>query len=426
MLDIKFIRDNQDLVKQAALNKSIDLNLTKLLSVDEERRKLQKRIDDLKSEQNKANAEIVNTEDPTQREEKIMLMRKVAEEVRELDRIQQKVEQEFHDAMLQVPNVPDQRVPIGKDESANVELKQVGTVPQFDFEPKDHITLGQDLGLIDVDRGVKVTGTRGYYLRGIGSQLEQAVMTYALDFLRERGFTQFSTPLIANEEFFQGTGYFPWMRDETFKAVDKEREQYLIGSSEVTLCAYHADEILTESELPKRYTACTPCFRTEVGSYGKDTHGLYRMRQFTKVEQVIIAPNSEEVAMQLFEELMKNSEDLLQTLELPYRVMELCTGEMGAGQKYKRDIETWMPSRQGYGETHSCSWLGDFQARRLNIRYTDAGGNKQFCQTLNNTLAASPRLLIPLLEVHQQADGSVVLPQALHPYMNGLSVIQSA
>lgn len=420
MLDIKFIRENIAVVKKAAEDKNIALSVTQLLDADEERRGLQKRIDDLRSEQHKANEEISQAADEA-KQEKIKLMRKIALEVKDLERIFSKVDNEFRQIMLTVPNIPDARVPVGKGEDDNVELHTVGEIPQQDFEIRDHLALGKLLDIIDTDRGIKVTGSRGYYLKGVGSQLEQALMIYALDFLRERGFTQFTTPLMTYDDYFYGTGYFPWMKDETFRAVDKEKEQHLIGSSEITLCAYHADETLNLTQLPIRYTAWTPCFRTEVGSYGKDTQGLYRVRQFNKVEQVVMCPADDTVAMELFEEIMRNSEEFLQSLELPYRVMELCTGEMGAPQKYKRDIETWMPSRQKYGETHSCSWMGDFQARRLNIKYTDANGQKQFCHTLNNTLAASPRLLIPILENHQQADGTVRLPQVLHKYMNGIA-----
>lgn len=423
MLDIKYIREHSEIVQKSAQDKGVTVDINRLLDVDEERRKLQKRVDDLRSEQNNANDAIAQAEG-TLREEKIKLMRKLATEVKELERIYVKVEQEFNELMWQIPNVPDARVPVGTSADDNKELVKVGDIPQFAFEPKDHITLGKDLGIVDIERGVKITGSRGYYLKGLGAQLEIAIMTYALDFLRERGFMQFVTPLMAYEEFFYGTGYFPWMKDETFKAVDKEKEQHLIGSSEITLCAYHADEVLTETDLPKRYTAWTPCFRTEVGSYGKDTKGLYRLRQFNKVEQVILCRNDDAEAQAIFEEILKNAQDFLETLELPYRVMELCTADMGAGQKYKRDIETWMPSRTSYGETHSCSWMGEFQARRLNLRYKDNAGKVQYCQTLNNTLAASPRLLIPLLEIHQQEDGSVKLPQVLHKYMNGLAELR--
>lgn len=424
MLDIKFIRDNAARVAEAAKQKGIDVNVQALLDVDEERRSLQKRIDDLRAEQKNANDEIASAEEG-KKEEKILLMRKIALEVKDLERIYSKVESEFRELMLTIPNIASDNVPVGDGEDDNVLLSTHGEPTQFDFEPKDHIELATALGILDTERGTKVTGSRGYYLKGLGAQLESAVLQYALDFLNSRGFTQLTTPLMTYSDFFYGTGYFPWMKDETFRAMDKDKEQLLIGSAEITLCAYHADEIVEKDALPYQYTASTPCFRTEVGSYGKDTHGLYRVRQFNKVEQVIICENDDAQSMDLFEALMNNAEEFLQSLELPYRVMELCTKEMGAPQKYKRDIETWMPSRNAYGETHSCSWMGDFQARRLNIRYTDNEGNRQYCQTLNNTLAASPRLLIPLIENHQQADGSIRLPQVLQKYMNGLAVIEA-
>ncbi|MFA5995455.1 MAG: serine--tRNA ligase [Patescibacteria group bacterium] len=423
MLDIKFIRDNANLVQQAAKQKHITIDLPKLLDLDEDRRKMQKRIDDLKAAQGQANNEMATASDE-QKQAKLMLLRKLSAEVKDLERIFSGIEQQFRTQLLTIPNIPDAKVPIGDNESANVELKKIGTIPQFDFELKDHLTLGKTLDIIDTERGVKVTGNRGYYLKGAGAQLELALMNYGLDFLRQRGFTQFVTPLMAYDEFFFGTGHFPWMKDETFKAVDKEKAQNLIGSAEVTLCAYHANETLKVTELPKKYTAWTPCFRTEVGSYGKDTKGLYRLRQFNKVEQVVLCKNDNDAAWQLFEEIIKNAEDFLTSLNLPYRVMELCTGEMGAGQRYKRDIETWMPSRSLYSETHSCSWLGDFQARRLNLRYRDEFGKVQFCQTLNNTLVASPRLLIPLLEMNQQADGSIAIPTVLQSYMQGKQLIK--
>lgn len=422
MLDIKFIRDHSAEVKTAATQKKLSVDIDALLGVDDQRRQLQGRVDDLKSQQHQAN-DLMAKANPDSKAEQVKLLRKVADEVKQLEALQTTIQQKFDELMFQVPNIPDAKVPIGSSEADNVEVKVVGEIPQFDFPIKDHISLGQDLDIIDVERGVKVTGNRGYYLKGLGAQLEIALMSYGLDFLRKRGFTQFMTPLMANDQWFYGTGYFPWMQTETYKAVSRDKEQHLIGSSEITLCAYHAGEVLDPAALPKRYTAWTPCFRTEVGSYGKDTKGLYRVRQFNKVEQVILCENNDVAAMEIFEEICKNAEDFLTSLNLPFHVLELCTGEMGAAQKYKRDIETWMPSRQGYGETHSCSWMGEFQARRLNIRYKNTEGKMQYCQTLNNTLVASPRLLIPLLEINQQADGSVKIPEVLQPYLGGVTSI---
>jgi len=228
---------------------------------------------------------------------------------------------------------------------------------------------------------------------------------------------------MAQERFFFGTGYFPWAKTETFQVSDGKKFQHLIGSAEVPLTAYHAGEVLAIKELPKYYAASTPCFRTEVGSYGKDTKGLFRLRQFHKVEQVILCENSEEVSVHMFHFLLKNAEEFLQSLELPYRVMRLCAGEIGAGQIEKYDIETWMPSRNAYGETHSCSRFHDFQTRRLHIRYKDSDGKLRFAHSLNNTLIASPRILIAFLEVHQQEDRTVRIPKALQPYMHGKEYI---
>lgn len=422
MLDIKFIREHKDAVVTAAKNKHITIDLDRLLELDDERRKLQKRVDDLKASQGQANDEMASAS-TEQKQSKLMLLRKLAGEVKDLERIFSGIDSDFRLQLLTIPNIPDARVPIGNGEADNVELKKVGEIPQFDFEIKDHLTLGKELDIIDTERGIKVTGSRGYYLKGAGAQLEMALMMYGLDFLRARGFTQFMTPLMTYPEFFYGTAYFPWGQDETFKVSDKEKIQHLIGSSEITLCAYHANETLQDSDLPKRYTAWTPCFRTEVGSYGKDTKGLYRLRQFSKVEQVLLAKNDDVESMKLFEEIIKNSEDFLTSLGLSYRVMELCTAEMGAPQRYKRDIETWMPSRERYSETHSCSFIGEFQARRLNMRYKTPDGKIFYCHTLNNTLVASPRVLIPLLECNQQADGSIKIPEVLQKYMNGQSVI---
>ncbi len=422
MLDIKFIRANPDQVTTAANEKNLPIDVPALIALDDQRRTLQQAADTIRSQQHQANQAVAQA-DGQEKKAKISELKATAEKLHELEQQSKTIEEQYNQAMLSVPNIPDQRVPRGSGPADNKELKRVGALPKFDFEAKDHLTLGRELDLIDIARGVKVSGSRSYYLKGWGARLENALMTFGLDWLRQRGFTQFATPLLADAKWFYGTGYFPWMANETFTAVARDRQQHLIGSSEVTLCALHGDEILTDTELPKRYTAWTPCFRTEVGSYGKDTHGLFRVRQFNKIEQVVICPDDDDLAMQLFEELITNAEDFLTALELPYRVMELCTGEMGAGQKYKRDIETWMPSRQSYGETHSCSWLGTFQARRLGLRYR-AAGKIHYCQTLNNTLAASPRLLIPLLEINQQADGSIKIPLVLQPYLGGATSIR--
>jgi seryl-tRNA synthetase len=270
--------------------------------------------------------------------------------------------------------------------------------------------------LLDIERGAKVSGARCYFLKNAAALLENAVIRYALDFLAPRGFAPMITPVFVREEAMVGTGYFPTGREEAY-AIERD-ELYLIGTSEVTLVSFHPNEILQASELPIRYAGCTTCFRREAGSYGRDVRGLYRVHQFQKVEQVVICRNDEEEMHRLHAEILNNSEEIVRAFGIPYRVVEVCTGEMGMGQVKKHDIECWMPGRGGYGETHSCSSFGDFQSRRSRIRYKD-GGSNVFPFTLNNTAIASPRILIAIMENNQQADGSIVIPEVLVPYMNG-------
>jgi seryl-tRNA synthetase len=329
--------------------------------------------------------------------------------------------------LLMLPMIPHPSVPVGKDDSENVEARAEGKPTKFAFTPKDHVTLGTELDIIDIERGVKVSGSRSYFLKGDGARLQQAVMRFAMDSLIAKGWILFNPPLMATWDCLMGTGFFPGAEEQTYavgaqpargEAIESD-DVFLIGTSEVSVCSYHKDEVLPLSKLPTRYCGYSSCFRREAGTYGKDTHGLYRVHQFEKVEQVVLCEASEEVGMKLFEEIRTNAEEVLKALELPYRILNVCTGDMGKGKVFMQDIETWMPSRNAYGETHSCSYLGDFQARRLNIKYETATGEKKFVHTLNNTLIASPRILIPLLEIYQNEDGSVTIPKVLRPYMNG-------
>jgi seryl-tRNA synthetase len=336
-----------------------------------------------------------------------------------------------HDQLL-LPAIPLPCVPVGKDDKENVEIKKMGEVPSFSFEPLDHVSLGEKLDIIDIPRGVKIAGSRTYFLKGDGVRLEMAVLMFTLDLLVKRGYTPFLPPLLVQYNAMMGTSYFPGGEEQAYAVgVQKKRgegiesdEAYLIGTSEVSVTSYHSDEVLTHAELPKRYCGMSPCFRREAGTYGKDTRGLYRIHQFQKVEQVILCENDPKVSATMHAEILGNAEAVLQALKLPYRVVDVCTGDMGRGQVYKNDIETWMPSRGNYGETHSCSTFYDFQSRRLNIKYTDADGNRKFVHTLNNTCIASPRVLIPILEIYQNADGSVTVPEILRPYMGGQEVIK--
>lgn len=426
MLDIKFIRENAKIVKKAAKNKGIDVDIDKLLSMDEDRRRLIFEREKLRAQQNDASDKIAEASG-AEKKKMIAEMKSVSDKAHELKDKLAELDVDYNKLMMLVPQIPVKNAPVG-GEAKNKEVRKVGDIPKFDFEPKDHLQLGADLDLIDIERGVKLMGTRGYYLKNEAAQIELALMNYALDFLRERGFTQMAAPVFAQRRFFEGTGHFPFAEDETFKVFDqKERDEarlYLIGTSEISLCGYHSDEVLALDQMPVKYCSMSNCFRTEVGSYGKDTTGLYRMKQFMKVEQIIFKDNDDKSSAKMLREIVDNAEEFLQSLELPYRVMQMATGDMGAGKVEMFDIETWMPSRNAYGETHSASNLGDWQARRLNIRYKD-GNEKKFCHTLNNTLIASPRILIALFENHQQKDGSINIPQALRPYLNGLSEIKA-
>jgi seryl-tRNA synthetase len=297
-------------------------------------------------------------------------------------------------------------------------------VPDKGFPLLDHVELGRRLGLLDIERGVKVSGARFYFLRGAGALLHRAVLSLALDHMVRRGFLPMEVPVLVRDPAMTGTAYFPGGEEQAYRL---ERDQLnLVGTAEVPLTSFRGGEILQASELPLRYVAQSPCFRREAGAAGKDTRGLYRIHQFQKVEQVCILPADEEQSRAEHEAIVRHAEDLLVALELPYRVVNVCGGDLGQPQVQKYDIETWMPSRGGYGETHSASRFHDFQARRLDLRYRDAQGELRFCHTLNNTVVASPRILIPILELGQQKDGSVVVPTVLRPYMGGLEVLEPA
>lgn len=401
MLDIKFIRDNLELCKTAAKNKNRDVEWEELLRLDEKRRELIGKSEDLREERNKLARDNVERGKAIKGE-----LKAIEEELRG-------VEEKFGALMLTVPNVPDASVPVGKDASGNVEIKKWGKVPEFNFEVKDHITLARDLDLIDFERGAKVGGSRAYFLKNEAAQMEVALMFYTLQKLVSKGYTPLIAPSLVKEFTFVGNGQFPWGRDEVY-TLPKD-ELYLAGTAEVPVTAYFSDEMLKESELPKKFVAFSPCFRREAGSYGKDTRGVYRLHQFNKIEQVIISTSDMNTSLTLHEELLANAEEILHDLKLPYRVLLMCTGDMGEPQVKKYDIETWMPGRQGYGETMSNSFMGDFQARRLKIRYRAKDGSTKFCHTLNNTAIASPRILVAIIENYQQKDGSVLVPDVLRP-----------
>jgi len=420
MVDLRQLREETERFRKGAENKGFKVNIDEVLRCDEERRRLQAAVDRRKQDLGLKSSRMKKVGDEERR--------KLQNELKEFSRaikideikLRQK-ESELEAGLLRIPNPPLENVPVGKDENENVEIRRWGDQPKFGFEPKDHVALGTAHDLFDIERGVKIAGSRSYYLKNEGAMLENALMRYAMDLLINRGYTPFTTPVIVREECMVGSGYFPVGSEEAYE-IEKDR-LYLIGTSEVTLVSYHRDEILPGEALPKKYAASTTCFRREAGSYGKDTRGLFRVHQFQKIEQVVICRDDFEEMKRLHEELLRNAEEIVQGLGLSYRVVEVCTGEMGMGQIKKHDIECWMPGRGGYGETHSCSSFGDFQSRRSKLRYKGADGKNRFPFTLNNTAVASPRLLIAILETCQNQDGSITVPAALVPYMNGRTKI---
>ncbi len=426
MLDPKLIRENPDLIKKACKQKGIDLDIDKLLKLDSEKRELLQKVETIKAEKNKASEEIAKLEGDA-KQKAITEMQEIGKKEKELSPRLQEVENKLRTLLLLAPTPPSDETPEGKDDTENKELYTWGEKPSFDFEPLDHVALGEKCDLIDIPRGAKIGGTRSYYLKNEGMRLELALMMFTLDKLVSNGFTPMIVPNIVNYDAMMGTSYFPGGEEQAY-AVGVERVQrepiesdkkYVAGTAEVALTSYHSGEILEEDDLPKMYCGFSTCYRREAGTYGKDTHGLYRVHQFQKIEQVIVCKNDPEESKKMHDMILKNAEEVLQALNLPYRVVAVCTGDMGQGQYYKNDIETWMPSRESYGETHSCSTFHDFQARRLNMRYRDRDSKVQFCHTLNNTCIASPRVLIPLLEIYQQKDGSIEIPEVLRPYMGG-------
>ncbi|MCX6117831.1 MAG: serine--tRNA ligase [Proteobacteria bacterium] len=421
MLDIKFIRDNSDLVKKGARDKRNSIDIDLLLKLDADIRPKKTEIEQLQAERNRLSKEIGKAS-PDQRESMKSQVADIKLKMEQIEKTITESEAQLQDMLLLVPQPARSDVPIGKDDSENVEIKKWGTPPQFSFTPKDHVELGLKLGLVDFERGVRIAGSRSYVLTGLGARLEQAVLRYVYDKLCNKGYTPMSIPVLVREDCMTGTGYFPTGRDQAYY-VEKD-ELALVGTAEVPLTSYYAGEILPEEKLPLKMMAWSSCFRREAGTYGKDTSGLYRVHQFQKIEQVIIGESSVEQSEKYHAELLQNAEECLQAFGIPYRVVYVCTGDLGQGQVRKHDIESWMPSRKNYGETHSCSTFHEFQARRLKLRYKGKDGVTKICHTLNNTAIASPRVLISLLEVHQRADGSIGIPECLQPYMGGMKEIR--
>lgn len=443
MLDIKFIRENQDKVKKAIVDKRIDIDLDQLLDLDAKRRNFLTELEGLQATKNLVSKEFPKLSDE-EKKVKMLEMKEVDAKGDEIKKQLVEVESQYNDIMARVPNIPSPETPIGPDSSGNVPWSYwsptVGSVdptkdkekiaeisPKFDFEIKDHITLGKELDLIDTEAGVKTSGFRGYYLKNEAVLMQYGLIWHALKKMTEKGFTPMVPPVLIREFALFGSGHFPSGRDEIYRLAnaDEKEPTYLAGTSEPSLLAYYADKTLNEKDLPIKVSGVSSCYRSEIGSYGKDTRGIYRIHEFVKVEQVVICKADIIESEKWLETMREIAQEMLMDLKLPHRVLNICTGDMGAGKYKMYDIETWMPSRNDFGETHSDSNLTDWQARRLNIKYKAADGKTKYAYTLNNTVIASPRILIAILENYQQKDGSVIVPEILRPYV-GKEVIKKS
>lgn len=416
MISLDQLRTQSEQYILAAKHKNREVDIKKILTLDSQIRGLLTQEQSVRAERNKlAGLGKTNPEEARSKGKELK------EKLKQIEEQLGTWNSELGTLLSFVPNLPLPEVPIGNNESGNVEIKKVGDVPDITITPKDHLTLGRDLDIIDTERGTKVSGFRGYFLKNEGAVLHIGILMYVLQKLTAKGYTPIVAPAIAKSFAFFGTAQFPWGEQEVYKLNDEDA--YLSGTAEVPVTSYFANEVIDEKDLPKKFVAFSPCFRKEIGSYGKDTKGLYRVHEFFKIEQVVLCKNDIDEARRLHEELQQNCEEILSDFELPYRVMLMCTGDMGEPQMKKYDTETWMPSRKAYGETMSNSIMGDFQTRRLNIRYKTSDGKLNYCYSLNNTALASPRILIAILENHQQSDGSVAIPKKVQS-LCGISSIK--
>ncbi|MBI1973948.1 serine--tRNA ligase [Candidatus Micrarchaeota archaeon] len=414
MIDIRLLREHPEVMRDNLRKRDSDWPLDRVLAADKEWREVLRKVEDLKAERNRATMEMAKL-DAKEREPRRAKLKKLNDEITHAEQKQEALAKEVRDALLVSPNILHERVPKGKDDSENVPLRKEGKLPKFGFTPKDHIGIGLSLGLFDFDKAAEASGARFYYLKNEAVFLELALMRYALDTTTKKGFTPLITPNLLRYWVLEGAGYFPKFREDTYK-IDGE-DLYLVGTSEQAITAIHANETLREEDLPLRYTAFSPCYRTEVGAHGRDTKGVIRVHQFDKVEQFVFChPND---AWKEFDRLQRNHEEILEGLGIPYQVVEICTGDIGIVAARKLDTEGWFPAQQKYRELSSCSNCTDYQARRLNVRL--AGGG--FVHTLNCTALPSPRTLACVLENYQKEDGTVSVPKVLQPYMNGIKEI---
>jgi seryl-tRNA synthetase len=419
MLDMDFIAERPDAVKRAIETKGIELDLDRLLALHGEVKAALVKVEQLRHDRNVLSKE-TGKASPDQRGELIAKSKAVGEQLRELEPALREQQEQLDTLLLLVPNIPGADEPVGFGEEANVELRRWGDAPRFSFEPRDHVDLLEQHGWAEFERAARLAGSRTYALKGAAALLEFALWRMAIDHLVARGFTLVGVPALAREAAFVGTGHFPAGREDVYQV---EEGLYLSGTAEVGLNYLHSGEILAAGDLPVQYCGFSPCFRREAGAAGRDVRGLLRVHQFFKVEQYVMCRADEQESARWFDTILANAEALVRALELPYRVIRLCTGEMGMGKVRAWDIECWLPSQQRFLETHTVSELYDWQARRAGLRYRDEDGKVRHAYTLNNTAIATPRILAPFLETHQREDGSISVPAALRPYLGGSEVL---
>lgn len=421
MLDLKFIRNNIEFLQEMLENRGSEDCLQEFEQLDAERSELLTKVEVLKHKKNNASAEVGkrkrNGEDASDIIEEMGL---VSKEIKEIDSKLAEIDEKLKNIQLSIPNVYHESTPVGKSEEDNVEVRKWGEIRKFNFEPKAHWDLGEDLDILDFERGAKLGGSRFTVYKGFGAKLERALINFMLDLhTGEHGYTELMTPILVKREIMEGTGQLPKFEEDAYKTTD---DMFLIPTSEVSVTNIHRKEILEESELPKYYTAFSPCFRREAGSYGRDVKGLIRQHQFNKVE--LIKLSKPENSYEELEKMVLNAEEVLKRLKLPYRVVQLCTGDIGFGAAKTYDIEVWLPFQDKYREISSCSNTEDFQARRMALKYRPEGSKKsEFVHTLNGSGLAVGRTLVAILENYQREDGSIEVPEALRPYLGGISVI---
>jgi len=426
MLDIKFIFENQKFLEEVAKTKKIDIDVAELIKIYQNKKELTIKLEELQKQRNE-NSDAMKNITKLSETEKDKLIKKGKDIKKEINKLEDKIkplEQKFTTQMMMVPNVYSNDTPVGDSDEDNKEVFKWGELPKFNFEPKDHLELAKSLDLIDFEKGVKVSGFRGYFLKKEAVLMQLGLIMLGIEKMQKNGFELMITPTLIKEFALIGSGHFPFGKEEIYKIGNPHRledenkeDVFLAGTSESSLLAYNSDQTFEEKDLPIKICGFSPCYRSEVGSYGRDTKGIYRIHEFMKVEQVVICQADLKEGDKWLQKMRKISEEMLQALKLPYRVLAICTADMGAGKYKMFDIETYMPSRDSYGETHSDSFLTDWQARRLNIKYKTKSGETKYAYTLNNTVIASPRILIAILENYQQADGSVKVPKVLQKYV---------